>query len=611
MQVAKPLEGKSRCHTDFPYGSRRGKRLLVDPFSSFFLLHPSSMSPVHTFTTPHRQVRFSTLRPSLHLSDLDQNCKDFIGAERFCGRFKRGGRHGGVGVTSCGTLVREVWQRRENGRRKAKALQPLQRVPLFSCEPSSPSHQNHQSPSSSHSDEERLRSTRRSERVRERVRRSRITSMSEWTVREVQYFCACLGIGGAALACRLEKHAVNGDVLLSIAENHSDLVKELFPLDPGCRACPQMPGVSARHRILIANVDFFRRALQKEKEPQPTEDDLKAKFSLLQIPKDDLQLTGYIGEGGFSRVYSGLCRNVRVAAKSTEGVREKKELTNQISSKRVPVSFYNEIHILHRLQEHPNFPVLIGYSLPHNIIVMELVPGQSLHDLLHSRKRRTFLSIYRECDFGYRDILHVAKEICNGMAYMHALNIVHCDIKTMNILVSNHQPAPDRARWSCLPWVASARETREPLSVKIVDFGFAQDIDVEETSMVEDFCRTVHVGCLGTYQYMAPEVFRAEGYCKASDVYSFGMVLWEMIANRVPFQDYTAFQVMAQVGFARKLPEPPEICPLSLQKLLYSALRVEPRERQRFLDLAEQCKQLLTSRSVEIESMFWNWLALV
>ena len=250
---------------------------------------------------------------------------------------------------------------------------------------------------------------------------------------EVQYFCACLGIGSAVLQSRLEKHGFDGEALLSIAKS-MDVVRDLFPED-----CPKSGGSIAaqgRYRLLVANVDFFLRALQKAKEPPPFEDDLRSNFPSLEIPKEDLKLTGFIGEGGFSRVYSGICRDVRVAAKAVEGVHEK--------------TGSNEMRILEKLQGHPNFPVLLGYSLPHNIIVMELVPGQSLHDLLHSRKRRTFLSIYRECDFGYRDILHVSEEVCTGMAYMHSQNIVHCDIKTMNILVSNHQPAPDATMSCCL-----------------------------------------------------------------------------------------------------------------------------------------------------------------
>lgn len=532
-------------------------------------------------------------------------CKDFIGAERYTGHFKRGVRHGiGISVTSCGTLMREAWRRQgKPGKvKKRKDPQLLQRTPLFLY--------------SEKNDKEKSSEERKRDKLR-KIERSRISWVSEWSAREVQFFCACLGIDPATQS-RIEVHQLDGSALLSITSPDSmDLVKDLFPMEESqktCGSCPQRPGVSARHRMLIANVDFFMRALHKLSECQPTEEDLKIQFPSLVIPKADLHLTGYVGEGGFGRVYSGTYQNACVAAKSTEGTRERKEILSlDPGPRKVPPSFFNEISILNKLQ-HPNIPALLGYCLPANVIVMELVPGQSLHEVLHSRKRMTYLSIYRESDFRYPDIVHVSKEVCSGMAYMHSRNIVHCDVKTQNILVSNFQPAEDATScwgtWSCWP---KARRHNSDLSVKICDFGFATQIggqdDIEDPA--DFYKKTVHVGCLGTYHYMAPEVFRAEGYSKASDVYSFGMVLWEMITRRVPFQDYTAFQVMAEVGFARKLPQPPDVCPMSLEKLLYSALKTEPAERQNFRALAKTCGQLLSTTGIELESMFWYWLAAV
>ena len=523
------------------------------------------------------------------------HCKDFIGAERYTGHFKRGVRHGiGISVTSCGTLMREAWRRQ--GRPGKPQL--LQRTPLFLY--------------SEKSDKEKSGEERKRDKLR-KIERSRISRISEWSVREVQFFSACLGIGPATQS-KIDTHQIDGDAFLSIISPDSvELVKDLFPRESSKSGIwPQRPDVSARYRMFIATVDFFHRALHKLSEPQPTEKDLNDQFPSLNIPKADLQLTGYVGEGGFGRVYSGIYKSARVAAKSTEGTRERKEICIDPGPKRVPVSFFNEISILNRLQ-HPNVPALLGYSLPDNVIVMELVPGQSLHDVLHSRKRTTYLSIYRESDFRYQDIVHVSKEICSGMAYIHAQNIVHCDVKTQNILVSGHQPAQDATScwgtWLC--WTGRSRDT-PPLGVKICDFGFASHLGDTEESGADDFYkRTVHVGCLGTYHYMAPEVFRAEGYSKASDVYSFGMVLWEMITRRVPFKDFSAFQVMAEVGYARKLPQPPDVCPLSLEKLLYSALRIEPAERQDFSALATTCAQLESPKGIELEAMFWYWLAAV
>lgn len=566
--------------------------------------------------------------------DLPGQRKDFIGAERYTGHFKRGVRHGiGISVSSCGTLMREAW-RRPHG--PGKKPQLLQRTPLFLYSEKSDKEKRMTRMKSTTSSDERKQNKLR------KIERSRISTISDWSVREVQFFSACVGLGPATQS-RIETHQVDGTAFLSITSPDSvDLVKSLFPKEPlkdflkdplrkrlncctPCGVWPQRPDVNARHRLLIATVDFFHRALHKLSEAQPTEKDLEEQFPSLNIPKADLQLTGLVGEGGYGRVYSGIYKSACVAAKSTEsqGQPKKEILCIEPGPRRVPVSFFNEISILKKLQ-HPNVPALLGYSLPDNVIVMELVPGQSLHDLLHLRKRTTYLSIYRESDFRYQDIVHVSQEICSGMAYIHSQNIVHCDVKSQNILVSGHQPAQDAT--SCWgTWAPFSHGLRQVLKVKICDFGFASHVggkdtddtvdlepqgELDESDPSTDFYKkTVHVGCLGTYHYMAPEVFRAEGYSKASDVYSFGMVLWEMIMRRVPFKDYTAFQVMAEVGYARKLPQPPDVCPFSLQELLYCALRIEPAERQTFSTLAETCSQLLSSpKGIELESMFWHWL---
>jgi hypothetical protein len=88
----------------------------------------------HSHNSRHdHKMRFPMSRPPLKLSeDLQpgQPCKDFIGAERYTGHFKRGVRHGiGICVTSCGTLMREAWRRQARPGRVKPQL--LQRTPLF------------------------------------------------------------------------------------------------------------------------------------------------------------------------------------------------------------------------------------------------------------------------------------------------------------------------------------------------------------------------------------------------------------------------------------------------------------------------------------------------
>ena len=165
---------------------------------------------------------------------------------------------------------------------------------------------------------------------------------------------------------------------------------------------------------------------------------------------------------------------------------------------------------------------------------------------------------------------------------------------------SQQEPAKAAATcWGCWGAWSTSHRSYFPMEVKVCDFGLAQQLDgpdpggpISPDEPGDFYRKTVHAGCLGTHQYMAPEVLRSEGYSKASDVYSFGMVLWEMISKQMPFKKYTAAHTMAMVGYGRKLPQPPEACPAPLQKLLYSALRTEPEDRTPFLDLAMTCHKL-------------------
>merc|ERR1712087_776836 len=98
------------------------------------------------------------------------------------------------------------------------------------------------------------------------------------------------------------------------------------------------------------------------------------------------------------------------------------------------------------------------------------------------------------------------------MVYLHVNNIVHCDLKSSNVLLNG------------------------PHQVKLCDFGLSRILGKE--TLEEQAC--IAIGCVGTHHWMAPEVLRGEEYSKASDVYSFGMVVWEMVSRKIPFDGYTA-----------------------------------------------------------------------
>jgi eukaryotic-like serine/threonine-protein kinase len=160
---------------------------------------------------------------------------------------------------------------------------------------------------------------------------------------------------------------------------------------------------------------------------------------------------------------------------------------------------------------HPHIVAVYDYgeSDPHHYIVMEYVARGTLRELLK-----------REGALQEATAARLAAEVADALAYAHERGVIHRDIKPQNILLT------------------------EDGAAKVADFGIARSVDT--TSLT----RTGFV--MGTVQYLSPEQARGEAAGPASDLYALGVVLFEMLAGRVPFDGDSA------VGIAlRHLGEPP------------------------------------------------------
>ncbi|MDR2770661.1 MAG: protein kinase, partial [Clostridiales Family XIII bacterium] len=196
-----------------------------------------------------------------------------------------------------------------------------------------------------------------------------------------------------------------------------------------------------------------------------------------------------IGDGGMAVVYKGRDRllNRFVAIKVL-----RPEYTKDFA---FVDSFRRESQAAARLN-HPNIVNVYDVGKEENIhyIVMELVEGQTLSDLIDA-----------EAPLDYRRAISIAKQIASALSMAHRNNIIHRDVKPHNILIM-----PDG-------------------SAKITDFGIARA--VTDTTLVKGGGE----GIMGSVHYFSPEQARGGYVDEKSDIYSLGIVLYEMLTGKVPF----------------------------------------------------------------------------
>ncbi|XP_052135046.1 probable serine/threonine-protein kinase SIS8 isoform X1 [Oryza glaberrima] len=262
-----------------------------------------------------------------------------------------------------------------------------------------------------------------------------------------------------------------------------------------------------------------------------------------EILWEDLAIGEQVGQGSCGTVYHALWYGSDVAVK----VFSKYEYSEDMI-----LTFRQEVALMKKLR-HPNVILFMGAiaSLQRLCIVTEFLPRGSLFRLLQKNAGK----------LDPRRRVHMAIDIARGMNYLHNSSppIVHRDLKSSNLLVDKN--------WT----------------VKVADFGLSR-------LKLETFL-TTKTG-KGTPQWMAPEVLRNEPSNEKSDVYSYGVILWEIATQKIPWDNLNTMQVVGAVGFMdHRLDIPSDVDP-QWASMIESCWDSDPQRRPSFQELLDQLRDL-------------------
>ncbi|XP_065751556.1 focal adhesion kinase 1 isoform X16 [Phocoena phocoena] len=362
---------------------------------------------------------------------------------------------------------------------------------------------------------------------------------------------------------------------LTIAENMADLIDGycrlvhgatqsfiIRPQKEGERALPSIPKLAnsekqgvRTHAVSVSETDDYAEIIDEEDTyTMPSKSYGIDEARDYEIQRERIELGRCIGEGQFGDVHQGAYTSPENPALAV-AIKTCKNCT----SDSVREKFLQEALTMRQF-DHPHIVKLIGVITENPVwIIMELCTLGELRSFLQVRKYSLDLA----------SLILYAYQLSTALAYLESKRFVHRDIAARNVLVSSND------------------------CVKLGDFGLSR--------YMED--STYYKASKGKLpiKWMAPESINFRRFTSASDVWMFGVCMWEILMHGVkPFQGVKNNDVIGRIENGERLPMPPN-CPPTLYSLMTKCWAYDPSRRPRFTELKAQLSTILEEEKVQQE----------
>jgi len=290
-----------------------------------------------------------------------------------------------------------------------------------------------------------------------------------------------------------------------------------------------------------------------------------------EFPRHHLKVFNILGEGCFGQVWK--CEAMAIAGREGPSLVAIKTLKEN-AGERERADLLQELQVMKMLGPHPNVVRLLGCCTDKDplFVIMEYVPNGKLQSYLrNSRAQRHYDNMHaKSATLTSRDLTSFCYQTARGMEFLSGKGIIHRDLAARNVLVGENQIC------------------------KVADFGFARDVITSHVYERKSEGRL-------PIRWMAPESLYDNMFSVKSDIWSFGVLIWEIVTlGSTPYPGLGAAEVMKKVRDGYRL-DKPEHCRRELYNIMYYCWDQDPAERPTFTELVTLLEQLLLTETDYIQ----------